>query len=247
MLKKAASRAADALYEGKLEKAKLFRVVRGMQMGDMLPVQFNPSEYQISRSVNLSRKLSIGKDQDIDKMQAAAGNFATFSATLYFDTDTDLSGFDTGSLSSALKSVLLPKLGKKPTEVCQSIANMLKYNDEQHAPSRCASCGGGSTSWATWPAPPSATPCSRGTAPRCAPSAAHHRRRETSFAARMIRTFSSPNRTKERTLTEGDPLWLMAQQEYDDPAMWRTIAEANGILNPRKISGAMRLKVPSIK
>ena len=63
----------------------------------------------------------------------------------------------------------------------------------------------------------------------------------------MIRTFSSPNRTKERTLTEGDPLWLMAQQEYDDPAMWRTIAEANGILNPRKISGAMRLKVPSIK
>ena len=30
MLKKAASRAADALYEGKLEKAKLFRVVRGM-------------------------------------------------------------------------------------------------------------------------------------------------------------------------------------------------------------------------
>ena len=79
MLKKAASRAADALYEGKLEKAKLFRVVRGMQMGDMLPVQFNPSEYQISRSVNLSRKLSIGKDQDIDKMQAAAGNFATLS------------------------------------------------------------------------------------------------------------------------------------------------------------------------
>lgn len=51
-------------------------------------------------------------------MQAAAGNFATFSATLYFDTDTDLSGFDTGSLSSALKSVLLPNLGKKPTEVC---------------------------------------------------------------------------------------------------------------------------------
>ena len=49
MLKKAASRAADALYEGKLEKAKLFRVVRGMQMGDMLPVQFNPSEYQISQ------------------------------------------------------------------------------------------------------------------------------------------------------------------------------------------------------
>ena len=65
--------------------------------------------------------------------------------------------------------------------------------------------------------------------------------------SRMAHTFSSPNRTKERTLTEGDPLWLMAQQEYDNPAMWRTIAEANGILNPRRITRAMTLKVPSIK
>ena len=249
MLNKAASRAADALYEGKLEKAKLFRVVRGMQMGDMLPVQFNPSEYQISRSVNLSRKLSIGKDQDIDKMQAAAGNFATFSATLYFDTDTDLSGFDTGSLSSALKSVLLPKLGKKPTEVCQSIANMPKYNDEQHAPLKVRFVWG-RLDFMGYVASSSIsyTMFSRDGTPLRAKLQLTIVGEETELLQRrMIRTFSSPNRTKERTLTEGDPLWLMAQQEYDDPAMWRTIAEANGILNPRKISGAMRLKVPSIK
>ena len=111
MLKKAASRAADASMRQAGEGEALPRR-QGDADGRYAARPVQPLRVQISRSVNLSRKLSIGKDQDIDKMQAAAGNFATFSATLYFDTDTDLSGFDTGSLSSALKSVLLPKLGK---------------------------------------------------------------------------------------------------------------------------------------
>ncbi|MEG2074738.1 MAG: peptidoglycan-binding protein, partial [Angelakisella sp.] len=59
--------------------------------------------------------------------------------------------------------------------------------------------------------------------------------------------FESPNRTKERVLTEGDQLWMMAQQEYDNPALWKPIAAANGILNPRKLGGITSLKVPSIK
>lgn len=249
MLKNALSKAVNALSTGKLEKAKLYRVVSGMKMGDMLPVQFNPSEYQISRSVNLSRKLSVGKDQDIDKMQAAAGNFATFSATLYFDTDTDLGGFDTGSLSSALKSVLLPSRHKEPTEVCQAIANMLKYNDEQHAPLKVRFVWG-KLDFMGYVASSSIsyTMFARDGTPLRAKLQLTIVGEETALLqSRLQRTFNSPNRTKERTLIEGDPLWLMAQQEYDDPAMWRTIAEANGILNPRKVSGAATLKVPSIK
>jgi hypothetical protein len=57
----------------------------------------------------------------------------------------------------------------------------------------------------------------------------------------------SPDRTKQRTLHYGDQLWMMAQQEYGDASYWKTIAEANGILNPRAIGGVMRLKIPSIR
>lgn len=57
----------------------------------------------------------------------------------------------------------------------------------------------------------------------------------------------SPDRTKQRTLHYGDQLWMMAQAEYGDVTHWKTIAAANGILNPRAISGVVRLKVPSIR
>ncbi|MEG0109903.1 MAG: hypothetical protein RR675_02205 [Oscillospiraceae bacterium] len=40
---------------------------------------------------------------------------------------------------------------------------------------------------------------------------------------------------------------MMAQQEYDNPAMWKPIAKANDILNPRSLDGITALKVPSIK
>ena len=59
--------------------------------------------------------------------------------------------------------------------------------------------------------------------------------------------FESPDRTKERTLTQGDQLWMIAGQEYSDPGQWKVIAEANDILNPRKLEGAVTLKVPSIR
>lgn len=182
-------------------------------------------------------------------MQAAAGNFATFSATLYFDTDTDLSGFDTGSLSSALKSVLLPNLGKKPTEVCQSIANMLKYNDEQHAPLKVRFVWG-RLDFMGYVASSSIsyTMFSRdGTPLRAKLQLTIGRRGDRAFAAPDDPHLQLPQPHQGANAHRGGPLWLMAQQEYDDPAMWRTIAEANGILNPRKVSGAMRLKVPSIK
>ena len=40
---------------------------------------------------------------------------------------------------------------------------------------------------------------------------------------------------------------MIAGQEYDDPGRWKVIAEANGILNPRRLERAMVLKVPSIQ
>jgi hypothetical protein len=55
----------------------------------------------------------------------------------------------------------------------------------------------------------------------------------------------SPDRTKVRWLRSGDSLWMMAQEEYGDVSMWKDIAQANEILNPRAITDVRRLKVPA--
>lgn len=44
----------------------------------------------------------------------------------------------------------------------------------------------------------------------------------------------------------GETLDLIAYQEYGDPTLWRHIATANGIENPRSLHAGQRLVVPSL-
>ena len=57
----------------------------------------------------------------------------------------------------------------------------------------------------------------------------------------------SADRTKERTLTDKDELWLIAAEEYDDPALWREIARANKIGNPRRLTPGRRIQIPRLE
>lgn len=60
------------------------------------------------------------------------------------------------------------------------------------------------------------------------------------------KTESSPDRTKSHIVRENELLWQLADAEYSDAALWREIAEANGIDNPRLVRKATNLKIPSI-
>lgn len=60
------------------------------------------------------------------------------------------------------------------------------------------------------------------------------------------RALHSPDRTKVRMVCQNDTLWAMARREYDSPALWRPIALANGIRNPRKLPQAQRIVVPPL-
>ncbi len=242
---KVANKAMELINPAKLEKAKLYPVKKGLSMGSPVTVQFNPSEYQISRSVSLSKKRPVGRDPDINKMQAASGNFATLSLALYFDTISDL---ENGGLLA-----MIPKFdffsSKTPDVVCKDIATLLKYNDEEHAPLKVRFVWGkldfmgyvesSSISYTMF--------SSSGTPVRAKLDLKISGEETDVLQKKMQRTFSSPNRTKERMLPETDQLWMLAEQEYDDPGMWKVIADANGILNPRKMGRAAVLKVPSIK
>jgi hypothetical protein len=57
----------------------------------------------------------------------------------------------------------------------------------------------------------------------------------------------SADRTKQKMLNQGDQLWMIAANEYEDPGMWREIAKANGIDNPLKMQTGRRITVPRLE
>ncbi|MDD3270455.1 MAG: LysM peptidoglycan-binding domain-containing protein [Syntrophomonadaceae bacterium] len=56
----------------------------------------------------------------------------------------------------------------------------------------------------------------------------------------------SSDRTKQKILQQGQQLWMLASQEYEDPGLWREIARANGIDNPRVLESGQRMVIPPL-
>lgn len=52
---------------------------------------------------------------------------------------------------------------------------------------------------------------------------------------------------KTRTVRRGDTVSSIAGDEYNDPALWRPIAEANGIDNPRALTPGRPLTIPALR
>jgi nucleoid-associated protein YgaU len=60
----------------------------------------------------------------------------------------------------------------------------------------------------------------------------------------LLQNKQSPDVAKTRVVRRGDTLSGIAAAEYDDPAQWRPIARANGIVDPRRLEPGRVLTVP---
>lgn len=59
-------------------------------------------------------------------------------------------------------------------------------------------------------------------------------------------SLQSPDTTKYHVSQQGDSLWAIAAQEYGDVSMWREIARANGMDNPRRLATGDTIAVPAL-
>ena len=65
-------------------------------------------------------------------------------------------------------------------------------------------------------------------------------------ASKRKRPFESPDRTKDRTVHQGEHLWNFAVQEYGDAELWRVIAKENGLMNPLDLEPGQVIKLPAL-
>ena len=57
---------------------------------------------------------------------------------------------------------------------------------------------------------------------------------------------NSPDRTRVRTVRDGETLAQLANEAYGDPRLWRTIATQNDIDRPRFLMTGQTLRIPAV-
>ena len=190
-----------------------------------LTCRFNPPKYDVSREVEYGELQASGSGASSQQFISEGSD--TLSMELFFDTS---------QRQSDVREAYVDKLD-----------TLASVDPELHAPPLCQFVWGDGLSFTAL------VQSLDKTFTRFLPSGVPVR-------ARVNVTFTeckpadyrrelkpeSTDKTKAWTVTEGDTLWLIADEEYGDPSHWRTIADANGIDNPRAVDPGDSLELPPL-
>jgi hypothetical protein len=196
--------------------------------GTTIKVLYDPEEYTINKDNNFATQGVPGLGSPI--VQFVNGNQRTLELELFFDT------WDT------------PELPKQDVRLqTQQVADLMVIDSELHAP-------------------PVLVVAMASLRFRCVLSRASQRfvlftKDGVPVRARVTCTFieyldpaleakaanlQSVDFSKVHVVARGESLSGIAGDLYDDPQLWRPIAIANGIANPRSIRAGQLLRVPSL-
>jgi hypothetical protein len=188
-------------------------------------VLFNPKEYSVQKSVQWEPHKAPGLDTP--EQEFTSGNPSVLSVELFFDTYEEKKD-----------------VRKEHTEKIMQLA--LVDADKHRPPLVMFSWGGFNFKGVVESLTlrytmflPDGKPC-RATANLSIKEA------QTAKEQLQNKPRNSPDHTKRRTLKMGETLALIAHEEYDDPAEWRRIADANGIMDPKDVKPGTVLTLPPI-
>ncbi len=203
-----------------------------------IPCVFNPTEFTIQRTVNYAQHKIPGIDRPV--LQFVSGEAEVMSFSLLFDT------YNAAESSNQLKlvaSALAPDLLKMDVRTfTEPLMKLTTVNSDTHAPSLVEFVWG-SISFKGYI------------------NSISQRFTMFAFDGNPVRAVvdislisdkkdnnvrNSPDRTKARTISEGDRLYAFAYAEYGDCSEWRRIAEANDIDDPRRLVSGTDIIIPPI-
>ncbi|MFZ5981104.1 MAG: CIS tube protein [Candidatus Zixiibacteriota bacterium] len=202
---------------------------------------FNPAEFTVEKSNEFSEVNVPGLPSSI--LQFVKGGARTITMDLFFDTyeqGTDvrqytdrITGWDAGAMFSKLQG------GKK---------GLMDLDSDLHAPPVCLFV------WGSFVFQCIIERVSKrftmflpeGVPVRATLNVTLKEYRDYESQVKEV-AYQSADRTKRWTVKQGDSLWLIAAKVYGDAALWRPIAGANGIENPRLLSAGRELTIPPLE
>lgn len=203
-----------------------------------IPCVFNPSDFTIQRSVNYAQHRIPGRDRPV--IQFVNGEAEVMSFSLLFDT---YSAGAASQLPKVILSAAMPDATKEDVRLfTEPLMKLTTVNSDIHAPSLVEFVWG-SISFKGYIQDISQrfTMFSMfGTPVRAVVDITLISDKKDNNVR------NSPDRTKARTISDGDRLYAFAYAEYGDCGEWRRIAEANGIDNPRKLESGTDIVIPPI-
>src|SRR5258708_13869523 len=204
-----------------LEKAKLMNVDKNTTQD----VLFNPKEYSVQKSVQWEPHKSPGLD--LPEQEFTSGNPSVLSVELFFDTYEDKKD-----------------VRKEHTEKIMTLA--LVDADKHRPPLVMFSWGGFQFKGVIESLTLRYTMFLPDGKPGRATANLSIKETETAAEQLQRKPRNSPDHSKRRTVKMGETLALIAHEEYDDPAEWRRIADANGIVDPKDVKPGTVLTLPPI-
>ncbi|MEZ4660550.1 MAG: LysM peptidoglycan-binding domain-containing protein [Caldilineaceae bacterium] len=219
---------------------------------DKFQVLFNPNELAYSKTVNwkVKRVADKGFASKAKRLDFRSSAPETLSITLFFDT------YEPHDVGTDLRSFVIPTnpftSRPKATDVkvlTERVAELARINQQLHRPPRCELWWGKSRLFVGVLTSleqkftlfmPDGTPVRAELA--CTFT-------EFNTLQRNIRTreLQSSDVAKTVVVQSTDTLHSIAAAEYNDASLWRLIAKANGILNPRAVKPGTILIVPPLQ
>lgn len=208
-------------------------------VGNMgIPCIFNPSEFSIQRNVNYAKHNIPGRDRPV--LQFISGDAEVMSLSLIFDTYS--AGIDSAQPLVA-GSTALPDAAKQDVRIfTEPLMKLSTVNSDTHAPS-IVEFVWGSISFKGYI------------------ESISQRFTMFNMFGKPVRAVvdlslvsdkkdnnvrNSPDRTKARSVSDGDRLYCFAYAEYEDCSEWRRIAIENNIDNPRRLESGTEIVIPPI-
>jgi hypothetical protein len=192
-------------------------------------VQFNPTEYSLNKAAQIAEIAIPGIDSPI--LQFIRGQNEQLTMELFFDTTTE------NGMGESARDV---------TDYTKQIYQLVKIQPETHAPPRITFVWGKKLKFKAIVASvqqrfslfnPEGVPLR-------ATVSVTFREYKTLEEQLKDLNLQSPDHSKRWVVQQGDTLSRIAAAEYDDPGLWRPIAEQNKISNPRKLVTGTVLAIP---
>lgn len=203
----------------------------GKQKNQSIPVLYNPTEYSIEKSNQFQMNALPGLANPV--AQFVNGNADTLTMELLFNTYNNNGDGKTEDVRN----------------YTGQIAQLLEIDSATHAPPICRFVWGDGNGHLSFQAIIERLTqkftmfLDDGTPVRATLNVTFKEYKTVTEQVKELK-LESADHTKRVIFKEGDSLWALAAQEYNDAGAWRIIAEKNNLDNPRAVESGRELIIP---